>query len=56
VLRYPLAVTHVAIVAWVRSAQDGLVADDRLLAVAQELATRAGCASSLFVSAGKQVA
>ena len=38
------------------AAQDGLVADDRLLAVAQELATRASCASSLFVSAGKQVA
>src|SRR5204862_6446923 len=55
VLRYPLELAHVAIVLWSEASDDGLVAEDRLGAAARELATRAGCQSSLVMPASTLV-
>ena len=55
VLRYPLELAHVAIVLWNEASDDGLVAEDRLRAAARELATRAGCQSSLVMPASTLV-
>jgi DNA-binding PucR family transcriptional regulator len=55
VLRYPLELAHVAIVLWNDASDDGLVAEDRLRATARELASRAGCQSSLVMPASALV-
>jgi DNA-binding PucR family transcriptional regulator len=55
VLRYPLELAHVAFVLWNEASDDGLVAEDRLRAAARELASRAGCQSSLVVPASRLV-
>jgi DNA-binding PucR family transcriptional regulator len=55
VLRYSLELAHMAIVLWSEASDGGLVADDRLRTAARELATAAGCQSSLIMPASTLV-